>query len=990
MKVYMEPRNASETDANPSGIQTVVIKYEKYLPRFGVQFVGSQDDADVVISHAGILPPPKTRVPLVAVCHGLYWTADYNADKWEYGANWNVIENLRFANEITVPSRWVAKTIERDMHVSPNIVGHGVEVDEWYDHADDGYILAYGKNRAGDVCDPSFIPSLALRFQKQKFIATIGPRIHPDNVEYIGVTPHHQFKSTILNASVVLSTTKETFGIMTLEAMASGKPILGYAHGGNLDIVKHGVNGYLAEPGNIDDLAKGLDYCLRNKTVLGKNSLELSKQWTWEIACEKLYNVLLTAIRGFKQDESVSVIIPSYNYARLLPRVVGSCLDQTHKPSEIIIVDDGSTDNTREVASELSSKNSVVKYIYQPNSGVANARNNGVENSTGDFIMCIDADDMIEPQFIEACYQALHNDRRIGIAYTGLRWVKPDGTSGMSQWPGEFNYDDQLQRKNQIPTCALMRREIWERLGGQRQRYAPLGAGSEDANFWLRAGSIGYDAKKVTDAGLFIYSWGSGYVSGNKEYSEVDWMGMHPWTRDGNHPFASLAKADFYSHKVHQYDSPIVSVIIPVGKGHEKDIINALDSLESQTFRDWEAIVVWDSPNEIPKVVKSAFPFARFYHTPSPMSGPGVGRNIGVKQSTAKFVLFLDADDSLFPEALDAMLDVYKDGNSAIIYSDYVSKSYWDEDRLGELGGRILDYNKKTKEVVYSNYAFDYDCSKAQIQPQPTPYHWCLVTCLIPRPWHNEIGGFDESMKSFEDVDYHWRMAFAGKCYQRISEPLVVYRFDRGTRRVSASFETNREVGEKLLVYMQEKYRSIKKMPCPGGCGKSTAMPKSDQTYNTRVMQSTPVSGREMNDSDYVEVTYVSDNRGDAPIYGTATRKFYGYRVPGEKFLMHKADVEQLPDKYVINAKQIIGVEEAKEELQSPTLISQTAQSMPVQSMFDLRTVPGVTSSIESQLKQNGYTTLEKLKTITEEELLSYDGIGKVRAGAILEWLKHQ
>jgi hypothetical protein len=120
---------------------------------------------------------------------------------------------------------------------------------------------------------------------------------------------------------------------------------------------------------------------------------------------------------------------------------------------------------------------------------------------------------------------------------------------------------------------------MWERLGGYRQRYAPRGAGAEDAEYWLRAGAYGFKAAlvephasilseyhKVTKdlkrppkddemgraydvkweavkASLFNYSWMSGQVTGDSEYREVDWTRWHPWTRDGQHPFASYAKA---------------------------------------------------------------------------------------------------------------------------------------------------------------------------------------------------------------------------------------------------------------------------------------------------------------------------------------------------------------------------------------------------------------------------------------------------------------
>jgi hypothetical protein len=200
--------------------------------------------------------------------------------------------------------------------------------------------------------------------------------------------------------------------------------------------------------------------------------------------------------------------------------------------------------------------------------------------------------------------------------------VQPNGKTAVSDWPHAFDPDRHFARANQIPTACLFRREAWERVGGYRQRYAPGGAGSEDADFWTRILSAGYGAIQATDAPLFLYSVGTGYVSGNKDYHEVDWLSLHPHAKDGQHPFASVATPKQFSHPVRQYDKPLISVVIPVGPGHKKQVVNALDSLESQTLRKWEAIIVDDTgqPDEpwsfdgVTDVLK-AYPYVRMVTT---------------------------------------------------------------------------------------------------------------------------------------------------------------------------------------------------------------------------------------------------------------------------------------------------------------------------------------------------------------------------------------
>lgn len=289
MQVLMLPQLKSFR-SDESGIKRVVEAYHAYSKETDIEYVADDAPHDLVVAHAG------SRVGAdVSINHGLYWTADYEADKWEWGTNAEVISVLRQALEITVPSNWVAETFKRDMRISPHVIGHGIEWDEWQEKPDRLPIILWNKNRSSDVCDPTPVIRLAEKYHKLKFVTTFIPHnmreMALENVRVVGLLPHDEMKQLIMSSSIYLATTKETFGIGVLEAMASGVPVLGFAHGGNLDLVKHGVNGYLAQPNNYEDLANGLEYCVAYKETLGDNGREMAKQWTWRIACEKLRKV---------------------------------------------------------------------------------------------------------------------------------------------------------------------------------------------------------------------------------------------------------------------------------------------------------------------------------------------------------------------------------------------------------------------------------------------------------------------------------------------------------------------------------------------------------------------------------------------------------------------------------------------------------------------------------------------------------------------------
>ena len=96
----------------------------------------------------------------------------------------------------------------------------------------------------------------------------------------------------------------------------------------------------------------------------------------------------------------VSVIIPTFNCAQLIAEAIDSVLAQTCADVEIIIVDDGSTDNTKEVISPYL-KDKRIQYTFQQNKGLAAARNTGIHLATGEFLKFLDSDDFLYPQQIE-------------------------------------------------------------------------------------------------------------------------------------------------------------------------------------------------------------------------------------------------------------------------------------------------------------------------------------------------------------------------------------------------------------------------------------------------------------------------------------------------------------------------------------------------------------------------------------------------------------
>jgi glycosyltransferase involved in cell wall biosynthesis len=106
----------------------------------------------------------------------------------------------------------------------------------------------------------------------------------------------------------------------------------------------------------------------------------------------------------------VSVIIPTHNCARFITDAIESILSQTYKDYEVIVIDDGSTDDTRERLREYVQKE-LIRYIYKENKGVAEARNTGILAARGDYIAYVDADDKLDRRMIGACLDALTHEQ---------------------------------------------------------------------------------------------------------------------------------------------------------------------------------------------------------------------------------------------------------------------------------------------------------------------------------------------------------------------------------------------------------------------------------------------------------------------------------------------------------------------------------------------------------------------------------------------------
>ena len=194
---------------------------------------------------------------------------------------------------------------------------------------------------------------------------------------------------------------------------------------------------------------------------------------------------------------TISVIIPCFNHGEFLPETVASVTDIERDDVELIVVDDGSTDErTRAEMDALVARG--IRVIRQENKGLAAARNTGILVSKGEYILPLDADDRLRPGWIDHGIRILAANPQVGVVYGDAEYF---GTRTGRWHIGPFDRDRLLQW-NYIPACAIYRRSIWEQNGGY-DATMPVWV-LEDWDFWLTTLKHGWEFAYVPEI-LFDY-----------------------------------------------------------------------------------------------------------------------------------------------------------------------------------------------------------------------------------------------------------------------------------------------------------------------------------------------------------------------------------------------------------------------------------------------------------------------------------------------------
>ena len=189
----------------------------------------------------------------------------------------------------------------------------------------------------------------------------------------------------------------------------------------------------------------------------------------------------------------VSVIVPMYNSAPYIREALESVMASTYRPIEVVVVDDGSTDTSLAESKAFAATHAEVRVIHQKNAGVSAARNHAIREAKGEYILPVDADDKISPDYIEKAVEAMKEDVRV-VGCRARFFGAKEGEWKLPEYSPEL-----LARKNMIPITSLFRKADWKRAGGfcEEEIYR------EDWSFWISLMELGGKYVRLEEVGLY-------------------------------------------------------------------------------------------------------------------------------------------------------------------------------------------------------------------------------------------------------------------------------------------------------------------------------------------------------------------------------------------------------------------------------------------------------------------------------------------------------
>ena len=406
-------------------------------------------------------------------------------------------------------------------------------------------------------------------------------------------------------------------------------------------------------------------------------------------------------------QELVSIIVPIYNVENYLRQCLDSIQNQTYKKFECIMINDGSTDSSQQIAEEYLS-DSRFKLINQSNKGLSGARNTGIshirEEST--FVAFVDSDDYIYPDFLETLIEHIEDD--VDIIEGTIEYfhdeIKVDNIS--------HNFEKQIltTQNEKLRKFALneLRVSVFPKLFRKNlltEDFFPKGWIFEDlavvpelvshSRKWIKLPKVIYGyrirpnsitTKEFSEEKLDVFKIFGKYDLFFKDESDVTKLlvekikYLHLNYHDiefvpEDNQYKSLYKEEKEKilSQIEQYEKgELISIIVPI-YNVENYLRHCLDSIQKQTYQNFECLLINDgSPDNSADICREyVSKDSRFRYFEKENGGVSSARNLGIEHSKGQYITFIDSDDWVESDYLDVLYKVLKDEAADISVSTY-------------------------------------------------------------------------------------------------------------------------------------------------------------------------------------------------------------------------------------------------------------------------------------------------------------------------------
>jgi glycosyltransferase involved in cell wall biosynthesis len=559
MNINITP-NPTQCANQPGGVNSVVFDHAVGFLAAGCEINGKDG---IRVTHA---LAQDDRVD-VFHCHGLYPIGGGMFDNSFSRANDIILKNALQAKVTVCISEFSANLLRHRLHIDPLVTRNGIWTRDYHAAGSPSGAVIFPKANIDANARPDDV-----KFLKANSDFPLLSIAKIEGVKSTGKLTRPDFIKTLSSCSVYLGTTKENNSMATMEAMVMGIPVVGYDIGFNSEWLVNGVGCELVQNGDRRGLVDAITKVRSDWYRYSRVAREYAAIFDWQPVIDELLGIY-ERVGKAQEEKTVSVIIPCHNYAAYLPEAIQSVLAQT-VPCEVIVVDDKSTDDSAKIAKSFQG----VKVLENAkNLGVAETRNRGIEAASGKYIVCLDADDRLRPDFV-AKHLAAFRTGDHAIAYAPIELMDTDGKrQNRFMFRSPARTELQTRGQNQIPSCCMFKKEYWRRAGGYDRRYTP----AEDANLWLKIFVLGGVPVKASDSPLMDYR------THNKSLSAA---GVFPnWYAE----YKPLVNAPIVER------DPEITFII---EGNER-IKDTLWSLENQEVKNWSCQL------KTPNGLRESFPW---------------------------------------------------------------------------------------------------------------------------------------------------------------------------------------------------------------------------------------------------------------------------------------------------------------------------------------------------------------------------------------------